>query len=397
MKYLLYLSTMLIVFPFGCMRKEKTEIDQKSPHMVVILQGIIKDGGNSMVMLEEMGAREFIPIDTVETNQEGEFRFDFNSESVAFYVLRYGEGGYVTLLMEPGERAVFTGAVNEKEDYQVSGSAGSELLQKLAVEHKRTLHELSAITRSIMNLSGSPEYVTLKSDLDRQFDSITTAFQSYSREFIYENSNSLAILVALYNLYGQGLPVFSPGEDLDVYKYVDSVLTEKYKGFEAVDLLHAQIAEAENMQSDIPLQESLELGVKAPDFVSSRPDGSQMALSDLRGNYVLISFWAGWSKTSRDENPTLKRAFERFGNDKFRILQVSFDEDRQVWLDAIDQDQLEWIHVSDLRRWETPVADLYRVEKIPSNNLIDPEGRIVGSNLFGDKLINRLETLLTHE
>ena len=139
------------------------------------------------------------------------------------------------------------------------------------------------------------------------------------------------------------------------------------------------------------------LGKIAPDFVSSHPDGSQIALSDYRGNYVLLSFWAGWSTPSRDENQYLNDAWKLYKQLNFRILQVSFDNERRSWTEAIEQDGLSWNHVSDLRRWESPVADLFQVEKIPSNYLIDPEGRIIAQDLFGRELVKKLNNLYSND
>jgi len=242
-----------------------------------------------------------------------------------------------------------------------------------------------------------PDFAEKKKSLDQMFDSITSSFKTYSLKFIEKNQGSLSILIALYNLYGQGLPVFHPGEDFQTYLFVDSVLQSAYPNFEAAQLLHGQIIEAEatkqkNMQDHRP-----EPGKIAPDFVSSQPDGSQMALSDLRGNYILLSFWAGWSNPSREENAYLKDAWKLYNQLNFRILQVSFDNERRSWVEAIEQDGLVWNHVSELRRWESVVADLYQVEKIPANYLIDPEGRIIAQDLFGSELLKKLETLYSKD
>jgi len=231
----------------------------------------------------------------------------------------------------------------------------------------------------------------MKVSFDRQFDSITDQFKQYSLEFIEENAGSLAILIALYNLYGQGLPVFHPGEDLQVYTYVDSALMSRYSEFDAVRLLHAQIAESEQLMRENQTSDFLQKGKIAPDFVSSRPDGSQLALYELKGSYVLLNFWAGWSPLSREENAVLKKAMESHGNEKFKILQVSLDDSREVWLNAIREDQLDWDHVSDLKRWECPAVDLYRVDRIPFHILIDPSGKILELNLFGEELLTKLE------
>jgi peroxiredoxin len=323
----------------------------------------------------------------------GSFKISFAASEVAFYVLRYGANRRITLLIEPGEQVELSDSMEGGNSYAVQGSKGSRLLHQLSEQHQWTLDALGEITRKNMELVSDPEYASLKPELDRKFDSITSAFHDYSVEFIKTHSESLAILVALYNLYGQGLPVFNPADDLDVYQYVDSALYSKYRGIEAVDLLHAQITEAAlSMGQDEHLQ-SLQQGEIAPDFVSSRPDGSQLALSDLKGNYVLVSFWAGWSALSREENVFLKKAFQTYSGHPFKILQVSLDDSLEDWTGAIVADGLEWEQVSDLQRWDSPVADLYRVEKIPSNVLVDPFGRVVDKDLLGERLLVVLESI----
>jgi peroxiredoxin len=359
----------------------------------VRISGVIEGGPRTEVVLEEMGAREYIPVDTALCDASGAFEMVFTADRPAFYVLRFGHSAYVTLLMEPGESLEFTGTSENTEEYSVKGSPGSELLRELSSEHKQTLKALGEITRKNMEAMSSPGYPALKMEFDRQFDSITNKFRAYSLAYIKENAASLSILVALYNLYGQGLPVFHPGEDLSVYKFVDSALMSRYSEFEAVRLLHAQIAESEQWLNENQTMVPLQKGKIAPDFVSSRPDGSQLALSDLQGSYVLLNFWAGWSRLSREEGPWLRKAMDSFGHRNFRILQVSLDDHREEWLEAIREDQLNWDHVSDLKRWESPAVDLYRVEKVPFSVLIDPTGRIVELNLFGEELLNKLENL----
>ncbi|MGW8316903.1 MAG: thioredoxin-like domain-containing protein [Bacteroidales bacterium] len=379
----------------GCIQRDKSSDGRGKASHQIVLKGTLDNGAKSQVWIEEMAAREFIPIDTVNCDSEGHFALSFPAEGPAFYVLHYGTDQRATLLMEPGEEPVFTGTLGEGNSYRIQGSPGSLLLNELSEEHLRTLKALGEVARRNMELSSDPNFSLLKPGLDRKFDSITASFRDYSLRFIKENSESLSILIALYNLYGQGLPVFHPSEDLGVYQYVDSVLYIRFPDVEAVELLHAQIAEAEiGMERDEHMA-GLQKGKIAPDFVSSRPDGSELALSDLRGNYVLISFWAAWSKVSREENRVLKEAYETFRQYPFTILQVSLDDDREEWIRVIREEGLAWEQVSDLQRWDSPVANLYRVEKIPSNVLVDPEGRVVDTDILGDALKTTLESIFT--
>jgi len=385
-----------LLFALSCTRKEapgaKADLSG-SPTKII---GSLIEGAGAYVLLEEMGAREYIPVDTVECDASGSFSLEFFPDQLAFYVLRYGQSGYTTLLIEPGENLQFSGKLTDPGAYSVTGSPGSKLLRELAHEHKRTLDGLGEIGRLNREHLSSPDYATLKQQLDRQFDSITTSFQSYSLHFIHDNPGSPAILIALYNLYGQGLPVFSPQTDLGVYQFVDSVLMIGHSDLEAVSLLHAQVNEAKRILNSEPAFRDIQKGKIAPDFVSSRPDGSELALSDLKGNFVLLEFWAGWSGLSREENATLKKAAERYGEKNFRILQVSLDDDRETWTESITEDGLEWEHVSDLMRWDSPVAAIYQVEKIPYNVIIDPNGRVVDTDLYGEKLLNTLDNLLNN-
>ncbi len=343
-----------------------------------------------------MAVREYIPIDTVSCDDKGQFQINFKQEQPAFYVLRTDRSGYITLLINPGQKLSIRGTYGQTDQYSVNGSEGSEQLMELADEHKRTLNELGNITKQTREYRDLPDFPEKKKRLDQKFDSITFSFKSYSIDFIERNQESLSILIALYNLYGPGLPVFHPGEDFKTYCFVDSLLQSRYPDFEAAQLLHGQVLEAQATNQKNEQDHRPELGKIAPDFVSSQPDGSQIALSELRGNYVLLSFWAGWSNPSRDENPYLRDAWKLYNQFNFRILQVSFDNERRSWTEAIEQDGLTWDHVSDLRRWESVVADLYQVEKIPANYLIDPKGRIIAQDLFGNELVKKLENLYSN-
>jgi peroxiredoxin len=379
-----------------CHRNRSNDDLAVNRDLQVKLKGVIEGCNGENIIIEEMGAREYIPLDTATCNASGGFEMAFMADQAAFYVLRFGKSGYITLLMEPGESVEFTGSTEQLGTYNVQGSPGSELLRTLNVEHKRALEALGEITRKNMKYNASPEYPEMKLEFDKQFDSITAQFRTYSQEYIHENKESLAILVALYNLYGQGLPVFDPGMDFGIYSFVDSVLMVNYSDFEAVQLLHAQVKESKRLLNENHSIESLEKGKIAPDFVSSRPEGEELALSDLRGNYVLLNFWAGWSQLSRQENRSLVEAMNNYGDRNLKILQVSLDDDRKVWLDAISEDQLKWDHVSDLKRWDTPVVDLYGVDRIPFMVIIDPKGKIMETNLFGTELLKELEHIFTY-
>ncbi|MEY2905503.1 MAG: hypothetical protein RJA52_1519 [Bacteroidota bacterium] len=134
-------------------------------------------------------------------------------------------------------------------------------------------------------------------------------------------------------------------------------------------------------------------GGTPPDFTQLSPEGEAISLSQLRGKYLLLDFWASWCGPCRRENPNVVRLYNLYKEKGFEILGISLDNDRNRWLNAIEKDQLTWPHVSDLKGWSNDVAKLYGVTSIPKTILLDPEGKIVALNLRGEALENVLKEL----
>jgi len=137
----------------------------------------------------------------------------------------------------------------------------------------------------------------------------------------------------------------------------------------------------------VEIYESVAIGKPAPDFTSDAPDGSSVALSSHIGKgYLLLDFWASWCPPCRRENPLIVIEYNKYKDRGFDIFSVSLDRTKEAWLQGIEEDHLDWTHVSDLRYWHNEAAQLYGVRAIPSNFLIDKDGIIVAKNLSGEEL-----------
>jgi len=136
------------------------------------------------------------------------------------------------------------------------------------------------------------------------------------------------------------------------------------------------------------------IGEKAPDFSLKDSSNQKVLLANFQGKYILLDFWASWCVPCRRENPLLKELYEKYHEKGLEIIGISLDKDRKNWVNAIKTDKISWIQVTDFKANESEVVKLYDIKSIPSNFLLDTQGKIVAKNLQGEDLRRKLASLI---
>jgi peroxiredoxin len=214
--------------------------------------------------------------------------------------------------------------------------------------------------------------------IDKKDDSLSTVEGKQDSLYILSHNDSYMSLQALRGMGG-------PYPDYNK-------LQPKFDALSA-DLRNSKAGV--KYQDYLNIIKNVQVGKIAPEFAQADTNGNVVKLSSFRGKYVLVDFWASWCGPCRHENPNVVKAYNAFKGKNFTILSVSLDQPgkKDAWLKAIHDDHLTWNHVSDLKFWNNDAAKLYGIQAIPQNLLLDPDGKIIAKDLFGDDLEKKLTEL----
>lgn len=362
----------------------------KKPNGFVI-SGKITNAEEKYLYLDELKVAASVPIDSVKIKKDGSFEFKGKINYPNFFLLRLSDQNFLTLLVDTTEKiTVYGDAANFSRDYIVEGSPGSLLVQELNNRLTVTKHKLDSIRSRLIVFRTREGYGAEKVRWEQELIDIKKSQIQYSTDFVQKHPFSLASVLALYQKFDDSNYVV---QDLQSLKVAASALNSVFPKSEHVKALYANTMRLMADEKNIKLREFInEHGTNSPDINLPDYSGKDILLSSLRGKIVLIQFWSAKDRASRIQNEALTELYSKYKSRGFEIYQVSVDNDRSAWIDAIEQDGLNWINVGDMKGSMSALHN-YNIQKIPSNYILDKEGNIVARDIQGpelDKLIGKL-------
>jgi len=369
---------------------------------VVRISGILEHpAAGKYVFLDELKSDKVITVDSVMLSGDGSFEMKIKIKNPAFYQLKINQNNLLTMLLEPGEKIKFTSHYDSLNyPIVITGSMGTSLMAEYNRNLRNSVRKMMSLNKIYEQNPKMQTREELIDSLDRLAHGYLNEINLFTRKYIDDNIGSLATLAALYQQISPNLYVLNFEKDIDYFKKVDSSLYSKYPDYDLVVTLHNQVEKMLEMhdREDKGLKAAMGGDITVPEISLPSPGGDTVKLSSTRGMIVLLDFWASWCSPCRRENPNLVKAYNMYRDKGFQIYQVSLDKTREAWLKGIEEDQLEkWIHVSDVKYWNSVVVSLYKIESIPANFLLDREGKVLASDLRGDELLTALSRIFDEQ
>ncbi len=351
------------------------------------IKGQLSNVENQVVYLEQLKFTEAILLDSVKMDEKGSFTMNVPFKDEGLYSLRINDQQMMFVL--DNSPITIEGNGSALEQAKVTGSKGSDILKGYNEKMNVFMANILTLNQQQEDLmiqgAGAEEFTALEKEQETQFDAV----KAYLKSFVDTTTSQTVAIVSAANFLNDPNEI-SYLEDLN--KSFDKRFNKRTEfGKEFSKLLSEKLIanEAQN-------KGNLKIGEKAPDFTLPKANGEMFSLSDYRGQYVLIDFWASWCAPCRKENPNVVKNYKQFKDQNFTVFGVSIDEDKAAWLKAVKDDQLTWEQVIDTDGWQSKAARLYNVSSIPSNFLVDPEGNIIATNLRGSELERELNRLINN-
>ncbi|WP_437921787.1 redoxin domain-containing protein [Sphingobacterium sp. LRF_L2] len=338
------------------------------------VSGRIDNPGNIKVISFYEGDRK---LDSIYLGDGNTFKFEREATQPRLLSIAVGNNKYPVIL-SPGEPLTFTADMFSPDDYKVEGSPLTEALRDFAPFKRRKEFVQDSLQSSFAKATADKSAEEIES---LRFDYLTT----FKEKLALYTKQAVAFSKDHPDLAGfYAISTLDPEvAENEILAYADEIKDQ------FVDNRYVS-----QFKEEAGKLKRLAVGQPAPEITSFTPNNKKINLSDFKGKYTLIDFWASWCGPCRQENPNIVKQYQAFKDKGFTVLGVSLDNNPGSWMRAIEDDKLDWTQVSDLQAWNSPLVVDYKIKAIPTSYLIGPDGVILAKNLRGKELEDFLQKTL---
>ena len=372
---------LLIVLTYSCNTQDP--LPPNTYEVTVTAKGVV-NGIRSYIKIIDERKNDILLDTAIVMNETFKFTGKVNNQTLRVLSINSINGG-IPFVLEPGRISIEVNKDNIGESI-VKGSSNNDEYNLYRLNYIEKLNAIENHRKEVAEARKNND-TELLIDLKEERKRLVTSRNFYAFDFIAEHPNSdVSLLILESQLIGSNQNLEKLKNSIVILKdVINKNATNKLIGRKLETFIGIKEGQA-----------NTEVGKVAPDFSAPKPNGDMLALNDIKGKVTIIDFWASWCKPCRRENPNVVKVYEKYHDKGLEIISVSLDKGGQKarWLKAIDDDNMNWHHVSNLKFWNEPVARLYNVSGIPATFILDEDGKIVAKKLRGDALDRQIAQML---
>ncbi|MDG3582079.1 TlpA disulfide reductase family protein [Galbibacter pacificus] len=335
----------------------------------------VEDGKKVYLQKPVDGQRPEV-LDTLEV-KEGSFEFSGETEGPEMHYL-YFEGirGVLPIILEEGNISV-TAYKDSLNFSKIEGTPSNEDFTAFIQSSRNIRKKMMDIQKQGMEAQQKGDTVTLNT-LKETFEEVQQEAKDYEQDFVANNKDSYISLLVIQQM-------------MRTKSKTPEEVNTLFKGL-SEDIRNTEMGKS--IAKELGDIDKLAIGAIAPDFSAPTPDGETISLKESLGKVTILDFWAAWCKPCRAENPNLVALYKEYHDKGLNVVGVSLDRKAEDWKKAIEEDQLPWKHMSNLKFWQDPIAQLYNIRSIPATYILDEDGKIIAKDLRGEALNEKIASLL---